>query len=69
MRYVIDFYTGKSSAPGGLAFYLDVQPALDSWGAVKMRSTKFVESWLGPMPWTTKAPAAANNSGQSNRVT
>ncbi|KAF7359366.1 Cytochrome c heme lyase [Mycena sanguinolenta] len=32
MRYIIDFYTGKSTQPGaGPAFYLDVRPALDNW--------------------------------------
>ncbi|KAL5490215.1 CYT2 [Sanghuangporus weigelae] len=61
MRYVIDFYTGKSSAPGNLSFYLDVRPALDNWDAVKMRSLRFLERWVGPLPWTNAA--AVNDSG------
>ncbi|KAL5533216.1 CYT2 [Sanghuangporus sanghuang] len=61
MRYVIDFYTGKSSTPGNLSFYLDVRPALDNWDAVKMRSLRFLERWVGPLPWTNAA--ATNDSG------
>ncbi|KAJ6500457.1 cytochrome C1 heme lyase, partial [Mycena sanguinolenta] len=42
MRYIIDFYTGKSTQPGaGPAFYLDVRPALDNWEGVKMRMQQF----------------------------
>lgn len=48
MRYVIDFYTGKSNGPTP-SFYLDVRPALDSWEGVWMRVenawTRRVSSW------------------------
>ncbi|KAH8117235.1 cytochrome c and c1 heme-lyase [Phellopilus nigrolimitatus] len=43
MRYVIDFYTGKSPVGGNLAFYLDVRPALDNWDSVKMRASRFTK--------------------------
>ncbi|EJD05738.1 cytochrome c and c1 heme-lyase [Fomitiporia mediterranea MF3/22] len=62
VRYVIDFYTGKSPLAGNLAFYLDVRPALDDWGTVKMRATRFWERWVGPMPWSSAAP---NGPGQT----
>lgn len=39
VRYVIDFYTGKSNPnfPGAPTFYLDVRPALDNWESIKTR--------------------------------
>ena len=56
MRYVIDFYTGRSESGsgGGTAatapsFYLDVRPALDSWEAIRMRSEYFYARWLGKL--------------------
>ena len=51
MRYVLDFYTGKSPIAGNLAFYIDARPALDNWEGVKMRTTRFLERWVGPVPW------------------
>jgi cytochrome c heme-lyase len=47
MRYVIDFYAGRS-LPGtssNVSFFLDVRPALDSWEAVSMRTSMFVNKW------------------------
>jgi cytochrome c heme-lyase len=46
MRYVIDFYAGRP-LPGtsNVSFFLDVRPALDSWEAVSMRTTMFVDKW------------------------
>jgi cytochrome c heme-lyase len=46
MRYVIDFYAGRP-LPGtsNVSFFLDVRPALDSWEAVSMRTTTFVNKW------------------------
>ncbi|PPQ64000.1 hypothetical protein CVT24_009374 [Panaeolus cyanescens] len=43
IRYVIDFYTGRSTDPskGDVSFYLDVRPALDGWEGVKMRLERF----------------------------
>lgn len=40
MRYIIDFYTGRSdgapgSATNNLSFFLDVRPAFDNWEAVR----------------------------------
>jgi len=39
VRYVIDFYTGKSDPERkqNMAFYLDVRPAVDNWAGVKTR--------------------------------
>jgi cytochrome c heme-lyase len=49
IRYVIDFYTGKSDGPSSnnLSFFLDVRPALDNWEGVKMRAERFWEQWVG----------------------
>lgn len=44
VEYIIDFYQGKSSngaTPGGLNFYLDVRPKLNSLEGCKMRALKF----------------------------
>ncbi len=44
VRYVIDFYAGRT-LPGtsnNVSFFLDVRPALDSWEAVGMRTSMFV---------------------------
>ncbi|KAJ7771751.1 cytochrome C1 heme lyase [Mycena metata] len=42
MRYIIDFYTGRSQGPAtGPSFFLDVRPALDNWEGVKMRTQHF----------------------------
>ncbi|KAJ7074223.1 cytochrome c/c1 heme-lyase [Mycena amicta] len=46
MRYIIDFYTGRSQG-GGPSFYLDVRPALDNWEGVKMRTERFWSRLLG----------------------
>ncbi|KAG0142154.1 hypothetical protein CROQUDRAFT_662905 [Cronartium quercuum f. sp. fusiforme G11] len=48
MRYVIDFYPGRSNIQDSstisnrpnLAFYLDVRPALDNWEGIRMRLLK-----------------------------
>ena len=46
VEYVIDFYQGKSkgtSGPaGGLNFYLDVRPKLNSWEGWRMRGARFL---------------------------
>jgi cytochrome c heme-lyase len=47
VEYVIDFYQGKSkgnegSAAGGLNFYLDVRPKLNSWEGWRMRGARFM---------------------------
>ncbi|KEP51118.1 cytochrome c1 heme lyase [Rhizoctonia solani 123E] len=56
MRYVIDFYTGRSSSTGSgpmhnsqpnVSFYLDVRPAIDNWEGVKMRLERFWTDWTG----------------------
>ena len=46
MEYVIDFYRGRESekgggVPGGLNFYLDVRPKLNSWEGWRMRMWRF----------------------------
>ncbi|TFK67919.1 cytochrome C1 heme lyase [Pluteus cervinus] len=45
-RYIIDFYTGRSSDQNSLSFYLDVRPALDNWEGVKMRVQHFWRRWF-----------------------
>lgn len=45
-----------------MAFYLDCRPALDSWGGVRMRTMKFLDDWIGELPW--KASAATSSSAQ-----
>ncbi|GJJ11986.1 hypothetical protein Clacol_006224 [Clathrus columnatus] len=49
IRYVIDFYTGRSdpSARHLPSFYIDARPALDSWDGVKMRVERFWNSCIG----------------------
>lgn len=39
VEYVIDFYRGRG---GGLAFYLDVRPKLNSWEGWRMRLGRLV---------------------------
>ena len=39
VEYVIDFYKGKG---GGLSFYLDVRPKLNSWEGSRMRIGRLV---------------------------
>ncbi|KAJ7684696.1 cytochrome c/c1 heme-lyase [Mycena polygramma] len=46
MRYIIDFYTGKSQGPSP-SFFLDVRPALDNWEGVKMRTQHFWAKLFG----------------------
>ncbi|KAG8703985.1 Cytochrome c1 heme lyase [Ceratobasidium sp. 394] len=53
VRYVIDFYTGRSTASPmhstqpNLSFYLDVRPAIDNWEGVKMRLERLWTEWVG----------------------
>ncbi|KAJ7184225.1 cytochrome c/c1 heme-lyase [Mycena filopes] len=48
MRYIIDFYTGRSQGPSvGPSFFLDVRPALDNWEGVKMRTQHFWAKLFG----------------------
>jgi cytochrome c heme-lyase len=47
VEYVIDFYQGKGKggggqAGGGLNFYLDVRPKLNSWEGWSMRGARFL---------------------------
>lgn len=39
---MIDFYQGRDSTSGGigggLSFYLDVRPKINSWAGIKMRT-------------------------------
>ena len=51
MRYIIDFYTGRSDGPASspLSFYLDVRPALDNWEGIRMRSEHFVGRCIGKL--------------------
>ncbi|KAJ7702355.1 cytochrome C1 heme lyase [Mycena rosella] len=46
MRYIIDFYTGRTQGAGP-SFFLDVRPALDNWEGVKMRTQHFWSKMLG----------------------
>lgn len=42
VRYVIDFYTGRSdgTGPSGLSFYLDVRPSPAHWEGWRMRMAR-----------------------------
>ena len=43
VEYVIDFYRGRASeGAGGLNFYLDVRPKLNSWEGWRMRMGRVV---------------------------
>lgn len=44
VRYIIDFYSGKSEMKG-LAFYLDVRPSPSDWEGIRMRFLRF---WSRP---------------------
>ncbi|PWN37420.1 cytochrome c and c1 heme-lyase [Meira miltonrushii] len=44
VRYIIDFYSGRSDMKG-LAFYLDVRPAPSDWEGIRMRFLRF---WSRP---------------------
>ena len=72
LRYVIDFYTGRSESGGGtaannLSFYLDVRPALDSWEAIRMRSEYFCAKWLGKLrDAVAPSPNKPSNPQQSS---
>ncbi|ETW85705.1 hypothetical protein HETIRDRAFT_43172 [Heterobasidion irregulare TC 32-1] len=58
IRYVIDFYSGRSPAPGSAApsFFLDVRPALDSWEGIKMRVGSLMSSFTSPAPAPPQPP-------------
>ncbi|KAI0080611.1 cytochrome c and c1 heme-lyase [Panus rudis PR-1116 ss-1] len=64
MRYVIDFYAGRSPNSQVPSFYLDVRPALDNWEGVRMRAERFWERWVGSM-WNSNSrptPSAKTNT-------
>jgi len=61
MRYVIDFYTGRSLS-GGPSFYLDVRPALDNWEGARMRMERFWEHWVGNLWASSSKPAPKASS-------
>lgn len=45
VEYLIDFYQGKgnnTATPGGLNFYLDVRPKLNSYEGWRMRGARFL---------------------------
>ncbi|KAF9793032.1 cytochrome C1 heme lyase [Thelephora terrestris] len=51
VRYIIDFYTGRSFAPNAPpSFYLDVRPALDNWEGVKLRFERCCGRLFGVTP-------------------
>ncbi|KIJ05733.1 hypothetical protein PAXINDRAFT_93052 [Paxillus involutus ATCC 200175] len=47
VRYVIDFYTGRSAASSDVSFYLDVRPAIDNWEGVRMRLENAFDGLFG----------------------
>jgi cytochrome c heme-lyase len=47
VRYVIDFYTGRSAASSDVSFYLDVRPAIDNWEGVRMRLENVFDGLFG----------------------
>ncbi|KLO14226.1 cytochrome C1 heme lyase [Schizopora paradoxa] len=77
IRYVIDFYTGRSAAgSANPSFFLDVRPALDNWEGVRMRVGNWWDRWFGgvlseetrarsissPSPTGSTSVAATSNS-------
>lgn len=63
MRYVIDFYTGRSRGPSsGPSFYLDARPALDNWEGVRMRASNFWDTWVGSLWGSPTAPPSKQGS-------
>ncbi|KAH7107724.1 cytochrome c/c1 heme-lyase [Auriculariales sp. MPI-PUGE-AT-0066] len=66
IRYVIDFYTGRSIPGMPASFYIDCRPALDSWEAIKMRTSRFWSRMFGfasnsasvPRPIADRQPKA-----------
>ena len=42
VEYVIDFYQGRGGGKGGLSFYLDVRPKLNTWEGWRMRLGRWV---------------------------
>jgi len=67
VRYVIDFYTGRSetvnsSPTGNTSFYLDVRPALDNFEGVKMRMSMFFNRWFSPASTSSPTTAATAKS-------
>ncbi|KAI0047964.1 cytochrome c and c1 heme-lyase [Auriscalpium vulgare] len=64
IRYVIDFYSGRSPLPGSSAvsFYLDVRPALDSWEGVKMRTSRLFGEWTTALQQTFSSPSPPASS-------
>ncbi|KAI0309071.1 cytochrome C1 heme lyase [Amylostereum chailletii] len=63
VRYVIDFYTGRSPLPGStsLSFYLDARPALDNWEGVKMRTSRLFDEWASTFRQTFSTPPSAKS--------
>ena len=66
MRYVIDFYTGKSTNGSNVSFFLDVRPSLDNWEGWRMRATRLWDEWIGGLPQTT---ASAQSQHPQTRST
>ncbi|KAI0818718.1 cytochrome c/c1 heme lyase-domain-containing protein [Irpex lacteus] len=66
LRYVIDFYTGHSQGPSAnnLSFYLDVRPAIDNWEGLRLRTTHFLNRWVGDL-WNTSSPSKPAPSSSS----
>jgi cytochrome c heme-lyase len=56
VRYVIDYYSGRSALAGVPSFYIDARPALDNWEGAKMRMSMFWGKWFGG-PVEAPAPA------------
>jgi cytochrome c heme-lyase len=68
MRYVIDFYTGRSDGPSSnnLSFFLDVRPALDNWEGVKMRAERLWTQWFGTFSVkSTRSSSGPKTTGSS----
>jgi cytochrome c heme-lyase len=65
IRYVIDFYTGKSDGPASknLSFFLDVRPALDNWEGIRMRVEHFWERWFGKL--SSSSPSSSKAAGSA----
>jgi len=72
IRYVIDFYTGRSAATAGGAntsFFLDVRPALDNWEGVRMRVGSWWGRWFGGVLSETSARRSTSSPSPTSPAT
>ena len=65
MRYIIDFYTGRSTEGSNVSFFLDVRPSLDNWEGWKMRASRIWQEWMGGSARNLSQNAGSTQSQQT----